>query len=50
MYAQTNGWMGGRTDNGHKAMTIARWPSVSGAKKSDTSQLKTFAENCLDMA
>ena len=33
---RTNGWtdrrMNGRTHDGHKAMTIACWPSASGAK------------------
>ena len=34
MHAQTNGRTDRRTHNGHNAMTIARWPLASGAKKS----------------
>ena len=30
---RTDGRMNGRTHDGHNTMTIARWPSASGAKK-----------------
>ena len=32
VYGRTHGRTDGRTHDGHNAMTIARWPSASGAK------------------
>ena len=33
--ARTDGHTDGRTHNGHRAMTYARWPTASGAKNAN---------------
>ena len=54
--ARTHGCTHTRMDeqtlDGHKAMTIARWPSVSGANNKilDTIKLKAFADDKLNVA
>ena len=40
--ARTVGRTDGRTHNGHRAMTLACWPTASGAKNLSSVELKTF--------
>ena len=41
VYGRTHGRTDGRTHDGHNAMTIARWPSASGAKNEKKKDFET---------